>query len=186
MIITKATITALAIAMLSFDPALAQEMDHSAHMENTGSGTIPGEPGQDAFAAIAEIVNILRADPSTDWDQANLDALRAHLVDMNALVLGAEVETEPRPDGLAMRVSLTGSAGDAAMRMVPAHGPVLADESGWTSNVEFGAEALLWTVADPAGRSTNQIQALGFFGLMATGDHHRAHHIAIARGETTH
>ncbi|KAA2312249.1 hypothetical protein DL237_18090 [Pseudooceanicola sediminis] len=129
---------------------------------------------------------MLRADPVTDWGNVNIDALRAHLVDMNALVLSGAVETEQRPNGLAMRVSLTGPAGDAARRMVPAHGPVLAAETGWTSDVEFGVEALLWTVTDPVGKYASQIQALGFFGLMATGDHHRAHHIAIARGETTH
>jgi len=186
MSITKATITALAIAMLSLNPAPAQQMDHSAHMPSPESDNIPREPGQGAFAAIAEFVEILRADPVSDWGKVNIDALRAHLVVMNALVLSAVVETEPRPDGLAMRVSLTGPAGDAAMRMVPAHGPVLAAETGWTSDVEFGAEALLWTVTDPVGKYASQIQALGFFGLMATGDHHRAHHIAIARGETTH
>jgi hypothetical protein len=31
-----------------------------------------------------------------------------------------------------------------------------------------------------------RIQALGFFGLMATGDHHRMHHIAMAKGEAAH
>ena len=35
--------------------------------------------GQDAFAAIQEIVEILAADPKTDWSKVNIDALRQHL-----------------------------------------------------------------------------------------------------------
>src|SRR6516164_1352974 len=34
--------------------------------------------GQDAFGAIQEVVNILDADPATDWSKVNISALRAH------------------------------------------------------------------------------------------------------------
>jgi hypothetical protein len=40
--------------------------DHQAHAGHTGCGP-PREAGQSAFAAIAEIVAILNADPDTDW-----------------------------------------------------------------------------------------------------------------------
>ena len=33
---------------------------------------------------------------------------------------------------------------------------------------------------------STQIRALGFFGLLATGAHHQAHHLAIARGGGAH
>jgi len=184
--ITNTTLAALSVALLTTGPAMSQQMDHDAHMQSPQNISIPREPGQDAFAAIAEIVTILRTDPETDWGRVNINALRAHLVDMNALVLGAVVETQPRPDGLTMRVLLEGSSGDAASRMVPAHGPVLAAETGWASEVDVGVKSLAWTVTDPSGGSIAEIQALGFFGLMATGDHHTVHHIAMARGVAAH
>src|SRR6516165_7172350 len=48
-------------------------------------GGMSGQPvlaGQDAFGAIQEVVQILEADPTTDWSKVNIDALRQHLVDM--------------------------------------------------------------------------------------------------------
>lgn len=184
--IVKTALAAISVALLIVGPAMSQQMDHDAHMQSPENSIIPLEPGQDAFAAIAEIVAILRTDPETDWGRVSINALRAHLVDMNELVLGAVVETRPHPDGLTMRVLLEGPAGDAASRMVPAHGPVLAAETGWASEVDVGTESLVWTVADLTGDRIAEIQALDFFGLMATGDHHRAHHIAIARGVAAH
>ena len=50
-------------------------------------GARPTEAGQGAFAAIQEIVAILEADPDTDWSKVDIDALRQHLVDMNAVTL---------------------------------------------------------------------------------------------------
>ena len=40
----------------------------------------PTRPGQDAFAAIQAIVQILDADPQTDWSKVDLEALRQHLI----------------------------------------------------------------------------------------------------------
>jgi hypothetical protein len=43
----------------------------------------PTFPGQDAFGAIAEVVQLLDADPQTDWSRVDLERLRQHLIDMN-------------------------------------------------------------------------------------------------------
>ena len=48
-----------------------------------GAATSPPMPGQDAFGAIQEIVQILDADPKTDWSKVDLEALRQHLIDMD-------------------------------------------------------------------------------------------------------
>ena len=70
------------------------EMDRHGMM-GTRRGTTgqPTMPGQDAFGAIQEIVQILEADPTTDWSKVNIAALREHLVDMNEVTLRA-VATE--------------------------------------------------------------------------------------------
>src|ERR1700746_480633 len=54
------------------------------------TSTTPTMPGQDAFGAIQEIVQILDADPKTDWSKVDLEALRQHLIDMNEAKLRAE------------------------------------------------------------------------------------------------
>ncbi len=45
--------------------------------------TTPKEPGQGAFATIAEIVALLTSDPKTDWSKVDIAGLREHLIDMD-------------------------------------------------------------------------------------------------------
>jgi uncharacterized protein len=85
-----------------------------------------------------------------------------------------------------MTISRSGRPGEAASRMVPAHGPVLAGETVWSSIVVSNEGLITWTVTDPKDDDVSQIRSLGFFGLMATGDHHREHHVAIAKGVSAH
>ena len=146
----------------------------------------PKEAGQAAFAAIAEIVAILDADPETDWSSVNLETLRDHLVDMNALTLEATVAEEALADGLAMTVTGDGRVREAIQRMVPAHALELDAMQAWSASAETTAEGarLVVTATDPAMQA--KIRGLGFFGLMATGGHHQPHHLAIARGEPMH
>jgi hypothetical protein len=142
------------------------------------------EPGQGAFAAMAEITALLGADPGTDWSRVDLDALRAHLVDMSQLMLSSAVTQEDVVDGAAFAVDLTDPGNDAASRMVPLHAGVLGAETGWRSVVTRTGDTLIWTVTDP--QAQQKIRGLGFYGLMATGNHHPAHHMALARGHAMH
>lgn len=160
----------------------AEGMDHS--MMSDHSDAVPSEPGQGAFAAISEIVTMLSADPETDWSQVNIGALREHLVDMDMLITQAQVATTEIEGGIEMQISLAGLGGGAVSRMVPAHGPVLRGETGWESDVTVASDAITWRVS--SAQNVDKIRALGFFGLMALGDHHRAHHIGMARGIMVH
>lgn len=182
---TLATFGAVAASSL-----MAQHAEHSGHaahvMADTGASGAPTEPGDGSFAAIIEIVAMLSADSDTDWTRVDIDGLREHLVDMNQLVIGASVHSEPLPNGLEMRIDTSGRAGEAASRMVPAHAPFLAAETGWESEVASEGDEIVWTVTTADAGAVARIQALGFFGLMATGDHHRMHHMAMARGEAAH
>lgn len=166
--------------------ACAQHAGHTGQGSAQSGATLPNERGDATFAAIAEIVQILGQDPETDWSRVDIKALRTHLVDMSVLTSEATVVTEAISIGIEMQVSRSGRAGEAASRMVPVHGPVLAAETGWTSEVSISDEAITWTVTAPTKAQAQQIKALGFFGLMATGDHHRAHHIALAKGSPSH
>lgn len=145
---------------------------------------LPQEPGQGAFAALTEIVDLLAKDPTTDWSRVNINALRAHLVDMDRLITETEVTQNNTADGVEFRISLP-NRDVAALRMVPAHGPVRAAETGWDSTINDEGGTLVWTVTAPEP-DLPKLRALGFFGLMATGDHHRAHHLMLARGQQGH
>jgi len=53
--------------------------------------------------------------------------------------------------------------------MVPAHAPFLVDETGWSVVSEVMADGVALVV----GGDAEQIQSLGFFGLMTIGAHHQ-------------
>lgn len=162
-------------------------MDHAAHGQiGNAGGRVLTEPGQGAFAALSEVVRVLESDPDTDWSRVDLAGLRAHLVDMDRLITDSVVTETDLPNGLLMMA--TGDAGSIATlrRMVPAHAAQLARDDRWTvdpSEVENGVE-LRVTSDDPA--VVARITGLGFFGLMASQDHHREHHLMMALGEDAH
>lgn len=162
-------------------------MDHATHSQGQPlQDMILTEPGQGAFAALSEVVRVLEADPDTDWGQVDLAGLRAHLVDMDRLISDTVVEETSLPDGLSAMA--TGDADTIATlrRMVPAHAAQLAQDDRWSVEaveMENGVE-LRVTSSKPA--VVARIQGLGFFGLMASQDHHREHHMMMARGADMH
>lgn len=162
-------------------------MDHAMHGHDGPADSIGlTEPGQGAFAALSEVVRVLEANPDTDWGRVDLGGLRAHLVDMDRLVSDAVVTELELPDGLSMMV--TGDAETIATlgRMVPAHAAQLARDDRWIVDaveVENGVE--LRVNSDDPG-VVARIKGLGFFGLMASQDHHREHHLMMALGEDAH
>jgi hypothetical protein len=85
-----------------------------------------------------------------------------------------------------MRVTGDAAALAAARRMVPAHAAELARDAKWTvtASEEDGAVVLQVTSDDPA--TLARIRALGFFGLMASQDHRRAHLLADRDGKGGH
>ena len=65
----------LFLAIVMATPVAAQHVHSSAGHSMGG----PQETGQSAFAALAEIVAILQADPETDWERVDIAGLRRHL-----------------------------------------------------------------------------------------------------------
>jgi hypothetical protein len=158
----------------------------SALAQHAHQPSSPSETGQSQFAAIAEIVTLLRDDPKTDWAQVDIKALRDHLVDMNNVTTKASVELSV--DQLSVTFSVTGSEVVAAsiQRMALAHSPMLQQSSGWsvvTGEQEGGATMMVRVSTE---EELNQVLGLGFFGLMTIGAHHQQHHIMIAKGLSAH
>lgn len=180
--------TLLLLAALSaIAPAVvAQSHDHGAGQAPAATrAAAPREGGQAAFAAIAEIVRILDADPTTDWSKVNVEALRQHLIDMDEVTMRAEVRSEPVEGGAAFTVTGSGRTLDAIRRMTRSRamtgtpdGAVRMSVSDLPNGVRFVALA-----GDPAdARAVARIRGLGFIGVVALGEHHGPHHLGIANG----
>ncbi|MFA6966425.1 hypothetical protein [Bosea sp. (in: a-proteobacteria)] len=159
----------------------AQQMGHSPG----AAAAAPVQPGQGAFAAIQEIVEILEADPKTDWSKVNIEALRQHLADMNAVTLLSEVRAEPIDGAMIFTVTGAPPVRDAIRRMALAHASTMNTVGGWqftAMQIEGGATM---AVRVPAAELA-KLKGLGFIGVMTRGMHHQDHHLMIARGDNPH
>jgi hypothetical protein len=159
--------------------------EHNMMHRRTARGEIATQPGQEAFAAIQEIVKILVADPKTDWSKVNIDTLRQHLIDMNNVTLEANVKNEPIDGGMRFIVTGEGPVRDSIRRMTMTHSAMMKGVDGWkfeAAEIEGGASL---TVHAPA-KEVDKLRGLGFFGVLTLGMHHQLHHLMIARGENPH
>ncbi|MCJ8322407.1 MAG: hypothetical protein HRU29_10930 [Rhizobiales bacterium] len=143
---------------------------------------LPTEAGQDAFAVISEIVELLQNDPNTDWSKVNINSLREHLVDMSNLTLGAIVEQ--KIEGVTAIYIVTGRGGvlRAIQAMVPRHALELDKIPNWEVATETIKDGVILKITSTNEIELVKINALGFFGLMATGAHHQPHHFGMATG----
>lgn len=89
------------------------------------------ETGQSQFAAIAEIVSVLRDDPKTNWADVNIDALRNHLMDMDAVTTQARVKKAVTDLAVTFTISGEEAVAHSIQRMVLAHSPMLENATDW-------------------------------------------------------
>lgn len=158
-----------------------------------GAPGVPGAPiemGQGAFAALAEVVALLVADPATDWAKVDIEALRQHLIDMHEVVLHATIEAADTEHGARFTIGGPERTRAALHRMIPAHAMALGDEGRerWSFGPADG-EGMQVTieVREPGDlEGVARIRALGFVGALVGGMHHGPHHLAIARGMDPH
>ena len=147
---------------------------------------VPAMPGQDAFGAIAEVVQMLDADPTTDWSKVDLERLRQHLIDMNEVVLRAQVKQTPVSGGLVMDVTGSGRTERAIRAMLIPHAAELDRMPSFAARTELIPGGVRLTVtartAEDA-KAVTRLRGLGFVGLLTVGAHHGPHHLAMARGE---
>jgi hypothetical protein len=58
--------------------------------------------------------------------------------------------------------------------------------NGWSAKTESLSNGVLLTVTSSDPQQVQHIRGLGFIGFMASGSHHQAHHLAMAKGEFVH
>ena len=183
-----------ATLLLASSSVLAQDMKHDhggtnhRAMASTASQTsegVPTQPGQAAFAAIQEIVQILEADPRTDWSKVDIEGLRQHLIDMNNVTMAAAVDVALIESGLRFTVTGAGIVRDSIRRMVNAHAATMNGIGGWKFAAASIDEGATLSVVVPAADIV-KVRALGFIGVMTHGMHHQEHHLMLARGQHPH
>lgn len=155
---------------------------HGAQFGATGTPTMPG---QDAFGAIQEIVQMLQADPKTDWSKVNIEALRQHLIDMNEVTLHATAAQRDLTDGIEIKVTGEGRTLKAIKRMVPAHVNELR-QIGWNAKSDDLPDGVTLTITASESQPLAKLKALGFMGIMVQGSHHQLHHLMMATGQSIH
>jgi hypothetical protein len=179
---------AAAALVLGGAPARGQHVHTPGMRHPTGdapalaAGT---QAGQGAFAAIAEVVRLLEADPATDWSRVDLERLRQHLIDMDDVVLRSTVRRTDVPGGARFVVTGRGRTVGAIQRMTRAHLAMLGSEGPYRGTVVARADGAVLTItaAAPADSAiATRIRGLGFVGLLTVGDHHARHHLLLARG----
>jgi hypothetical protein len=168
----------------SMHDGMSGAMGMHGGMQSAAPGT-PTMPGQDAFGAIQEIVQILESDPKTDWSKVNIEALRQHLIDMNEVTLRAVAVQRDLDNGIEIAVTGEGRTAEAIKRMVPAHVSELR-EIGWNAKSEDVPNGVKLTVLASEAQPLTKLKALGFMGIMVQGSHHQRHHLMMALGQFTH
>jgi hypothetical protein len=177
----------IALALVSTTSVAAAQnmggMDHASHAMGTKAAT---PAGQDAYATISAIVAQLEADSTTDWSKVDIEALRQHLIVMNDVTLRARAQQSTVPGGARMDVTGDGKVAESIRAMLHAHATMLAGMGPYRTTVTDipGGVRFVVTAANPQDQQTvARIRGLGFAGLLTLGDHHAAHHLALARGQ---
>ena len=183
----------VAATLALFVPAIAfsQTMNHAqiksgGHAGMMGDGVLPQETGQSAFAAIQEIVAILSSSPETDWPRVDIEGLRQHLIDMNNVTLGADVNAMQTGGSMQFSVTGEGPVRGSVKRMVAAHAATMNGVDGWKYAAETSDTGAVLTVTPPDPASMVKLRALGLIGIMTLGMHHQQHHWMLANGMSPH
>lgn len=179
---SRAALVLFVAGVLLFPAVASAQHDMSA----MNAGPLPTAPGNAAFATIAEVVRILEADPATDWSKVNFEALRQHLIDMDAVTMRAVVSQHAIPDGIQADVTGTGATAAAIKRVLTMHAAMLDQLPDYHAVATPLGNGVRLTVTAKTPGDTQlvaRIRGLGFAGLLTEGDHHAAHHVALARGD---
>lgn len=166
-----------------------KHFDHQSMHTETKSNFVNqvSTGGEAAFSEITRIVEILSNDKQTNWSKVNISALREHLVDMSNVTLNAKVSSEITPNGAKFYVVGNNSEViQSIQNMAEAHGSMMNSERQFSWKETLKSDGAVVTVTSETNDGQTKIQALGFHGLLALGDHHSFHHLMLARGNSPH
>lgn len=171
--------TLLALSLLVGHPTIAQ-----THSHDDDDPLV--ETGQATFAAIAEIVEALMADPKTDWTKVDIPALRWHLIDMHEVTMNAVVATTVDGRTVLFRASGAGRTVEAIQRMLVAHAGSDDLPPGWVVSAAVLPDGAELAVTTNEIDDALVVEALGLIGVLTLGAHHERHHLQMATGKHHH
>ena len=165
-------------------------MNHNKMMHNTKTNNKKSsmpvlEPGQSAFAAIAEIVAKLESNPDTNWNVVDIKGLREHLRDMNKVIIDAVTVAKEIDGGMQFTVTGGVDVKSSIRRMTLAHATFMNNVNGWECKAKKVDGGAVVTILVPP-QDQAKIKALGFFGMIASGSHHQLHHWKMVLGQNAH
>jgi hypothetical protein len=164
-------------------------MNHAAMMGNNTAATpvILTESGTDPFATLQEVITALEANPGTNWEKVNIEALRLHLVEMQDMTINVDVKQQYIDNGFqAVVTPTTNRAVKSLTRVLSGHPAQMKAETGWDMQVQNNDGVFTLTVTTDNAKDIAKIRGLGYIGVMAYGNHHQPHHWAMASGENPH
>ena len=161
-------------------------MNHNQLTAQTNTATLV-ESGTDPFAVIQEAITALEANPNTNWEKVNIEALRSHLVEMQDMTLNIDVVQSQVNKGFkAIVTPTTDRAAKSLTKVLSAHPMQMKAETGWDMQVQNNDGVFTLTVTTDNAKDVAKIRGLGYIGVMAYGNHHQPHHWAIASGDNPH
>ncbi|HEX3928339.1 MAG TPA: hypothetical protein VHW65_10100, partial [Gemmatimonadales bacterium] len=113
-------------------------------------------------------------------------ALRAHLIDMDDVIVHADVVQTRLPGGFAATVTGTGRVVGAIRRVAISHAKMLDATSEYAmtvTQIPGGVRVIAMGKSPADSASVARFRGLGFMGMLTEGDHHARHHLALARGD---
>ena len=164
-------------------------MNHAAMMGNNTATTpvVLTESGTDPFATLQEVVTALEANPGTNWEKVNIEALRLHLVEMQDMTINVDVKHQYIDNGFqAVVTPTTNRAVKSLTRVLSGHPAQMKAETGWDMQVSNNDDIFTLTVVSKKAHEVAKIRGLGYIGVMSYGNHHQPHHWAMASGENPH
>jgi hypothetical protein len=164
-------------------------MNHAAMMGNNTATTpvVLTESGTDPFATLQEVITALEANPGTNWEKVNIEALRLHLVEMQDMTINVDVKHQYIDNGFqAVVTPTTNRAVKSLTRVLSGHPAQMKAETGWDMQVSNNDDIFTLTVVSKKAHEVAKIRGLGYIGVMSYGNHHQPHHWAMASGENPH
>ncbi len=184
--IRKIKYLASTFAVVAASTVAVAVMNHANHATQVGKVVLK-EAGTDPFATIQEVISTLEANPNTNWEKINIEALRQHLVEMEDMTLNVNVSQHPIDKGFkAVVTPTTKRAKKSLTAVLSAHPAQMRAETNWQMQVENNNGIFTLAVTSDNPKEVAKIRGLGYIGIMAYGLHHQQHHWAMASGNHPH
>lgn len=164
------------------------DMEHHQQMTMNKQVQPLIETGNDIFGTIQEVINKLNANPNTNWNKVNIEALKEHLLDMRDMTVNIEVISQNRVENGSEIVikPMTKRSIQAMKRILSAHPKQLEKETNWKMTVQKQGDNYLLITTTNNPTEVSKIVGLGYIGIMAYGSHHQSHHWSMAIGKNPH